>query len=83
MKRKLLRFALWLLLTGCLVITPAFFTSTVHAFVGVASVITYYSDSTHTMIVGSRVVYCDGTVSQMGTVTAFRTLRIFECNSPN
>ena len=83
MRKKLLRPMLWLFLAICLPLAPGFLPTQAYAMVGVASVTTYYSDSTHTTIVGSKVVYCDGTVSQTGTVTQFRTLRIFECNSPN
>lgn len=82
MKRKLLRPALWLLLAIGLPLAPAFLPPTAWAQGAVLSVTTYYSDSSHTTIVGSKVVYCDGTVSQSGTVTQFRTLRIFDCNSP-
>jgi len=82
MRRKLLRPALWLLLAVSLPLAPALMTATAHAQGSVASVTTYYSDSSHTTIVGSKVVYCNGTVSESGTVTQFRTLRIFDCNAP-
>lgn len=79
MKGKLLRPALWLLLAGCVTITPVFLPVTAYALAGVAAITTYYSDGTHKTVVGTRTVYCDGTVNQTGTVTAFYTTRIVEC----
>lgn len=82
MKRKLLRPFLWLFLAVCLPMAPALLSPTAWAQGAVYSVLTYYSDSTHSTIVGSRVVYCDGTVSETGTVTHFLTLRVFGCSGP-
>ena len=80
MKRKLLRPILWLLLAGCVTITPVFLPAPAYALSGVGAITTYYSDSTHTTVVGTKTIFCDGTVSQTGTVTAFHTTRIFECS---
>lgn len=82
MKRSLLSFALWLTLGGCAALAPAILDPPAYAQASVLSVTTYYSDSSHTTIVGSKMVYCDGTVSINGTVTHFFAFRTFNCSSP-
>jgi hypothetical protein len=79
MKRKLVRAVLWLLLAGCVVTAPTFLPQTAYALSGVAAITTYYSDATHKTVVGTTTVFCDGTVSTTGQVTAFHTTRIVEC----
>jgi hypothetical protein len=82
MKRRLIRATFWFLLAGCLTTAPAFFSPSAHAQGNVESVTTYYNNSQHTTIVGSKIVFCDGQVSQSGTVTSFFTFRLFSCQIP-
>lgn len=79
MKRILLRPILWLLMAGCVPLAPSLLPAPAHAMAAVAAITTYYSDATHKTVVGMTTVFCDGTVSQTGTVTQFATHRIFEC----
>jgi hypothetical protein len=79
MKRKLIRATLWFLLAGCVTAAPAFLPQTAHALPNEESVTTYYNNSAHTTVVGQKIVFCDGTVNQSGTVTAFFTERLFMC----
>ena len=79
MKRRLCSPFLWLFLGGCVSIAPVFVPATAYAQSGVAAITTYYSDATHSTVVGTRTVHCDGTVTMTGIATAFHTTRIGEC----
>lgn len=78
MKRKLLRASLWFFLAGYLT-APVFLLRTAYALPNEESATTYYNNSAHTTIVGQKIVFCNGTVDQSGTVTAFFTERLFMC----
>ena len=79
MRKTLLSSVLYLILGGSVSFAPVFLPATAYAQSGVAAVTTYYSDATHKTVVGMRTVYCDGHVTQTGTVTSFYTVRIVEC----
>jgi len=79
MRKTLLSSALCLCLFSSVSLAPVFVPATAYAQSGVAAVTTYYSDATHKTVVGMRTVYCDGHVTQTGTVTSFYTVRIVEC----
>ena len=79
MKRKLLSSFLWLFLGGCVSVVPVSLPATAYAQSGVAAIVTYYSDATHTTVVGTKTIHCDCTITMTGTETAFHTTRIGEC----
>lgn len=79
MKRKLRSSLLWLFLGGFVSVVPGFLPAAAYAWSGAAAIITYYSDASHTTIVGTKTINCDGTVTMTGTATNFHTIRILEC----
>lgn len=79
MKRKLIPTILWTFLGACLIVFPAFFSQTAGAQSDVESVTTYYSDTTHTTVVGTRTVFCNGDIVISGTVTNIKITQFFPC----
>lgn len=79
MSKKLLRSILWLFLAACLAGPVTFAPPAAADDSNVEAIITYYSDATHTTVVGFKTVFCDGQVTISGTVTRFGIPRFFPC----
>jgi len=79
MRRKIRRATLLFLLAGCFVMAPESLTPAAHALPKDSSCTYYYSDSTHTVQVGEKMVLCNGQIIRSGTVTAFFTTEFFPC----
>jgi Family of unknown function (DUF6289) len=79
MKRKLISATLFFLFAGCISIAPASLAQPAMVNGNVEEVITYYSSSSLTTVVGVKTVYCSGEVVINGTVTDHETARLFPC----
>lgn len=79
MKRKLLRATRRLFLGGCLMVVPGFLQQTAFAELEFATVTTYYSNSAHTTVVGTRTITCFAKVFMTGTMSEFFTVQQFKC----
>ena len=79
MRRRIRRVTLLSLLVGCFVMVPGSLIPAAHALPRDSSCTYYYSDSTHTVQVGERMVLCDGQIIRSGTVTAFFTTEFSPC----
>lgn len=79
MRRRLLRATLLFLLAGSFSMIPARLVPAVHALPRDSSCTYYYSDSTHTVQVGEKMVLCSGRIIITGTVTQFSTTEFFPC----
>ena len=79
MKSKLIGAALCFLFAGCVTIAPALLAQPATTNGNVDEIITYYSNASHTTVVGTKTVYCNGEVVINGTVTVYELPRFFPC----
>ncbi len=79
MRRKLRRATLLFLLAGCFVMAPESLTPAAHALPRDSACTYYYSNSSHTVLVGERMLLCSGQVIITGTVTSFSTTEFSPC----